>query len=547
MPTQRPLREMLPDIMQHIRQHREYLAYNNRLMLVHEGQLRDEIEQSLRAELSPASAAKAIKRVPSINLLVRIVDKLSRVYAEPTLRSCVDKTDQELVSWFEKVTSMDAKLASANRMLNLHKCVAIEPFVKDGQPHLRVVPAHQFLVYSDDPIDPLCPTVYIKIMGRELKHVQFTDRDGRKIQKDEMQEVEVYYLYSDNEFLVVDSDGEARDDKLAALGNPSGINPIGVIPCVYVNRSDFRLIPVPDTDTLDNTILIPKLLADLNYAVQFQSHSILVAVDLAMPSDVVSSPDSIWNLNSTSEEGKQGRVDSIKPSVDIEKVLMLIESTLAIWLESRNVRAGTMGQIQAKNAASGVAKIIDEADATQDRQAQCAKFAVAELKLWKLIARLQAYWAETKQVQELRKFSDAFPLTVQFPELQPIKTDKDRLEEAKGLLDAGLLNKRQAIQRMFPHLDEESLNKWVVELEGAPSFNGAQIEAMLNAVAQSATGAIPKETLTAILVEVFGLRADKAKQITDPIKEGGALGNQDKQPQGPVGQGAFPSNKPGDA
>lgn len=464
MPTSKPLRELVPDIVTHIQAHRQYLEYNNRLMLVFEGQLRKEIEDSLQVELSPESYRKAIKRVPSINLLVRIVDKLSRVYCEPAMRTTEKEEDLKLVRYYESKANIDDALTSANKMLNLHKCVALEPFADDGTPSIRVIPAHQFLVFSDNPVNPLRPTVFIKIMNREQKNIQHVDRDGRKVKPDETREVEVYYLYSDDEFLIIDSDGSVREDKMEASGNPEGVNPVGVMPFVYVNRSDFRLIPVPDTDTLDNTVLIPKLLADLNYAVQFQSHSIVTAIDLDLPADVKMSPDSVWVFKSN-EEGKQGRVDSIKPSVDIEKVLMLIQSTLSLWLESRNIKAGALGEISAANAASGIAKIIDESDATQDRQAQCGKFAVAEKQLWSLLTEMHAYWAASGQVEERKLFSDKAEVVTQFPDQMPIQSEAGRIREASDMLTAGLLTKRQAIKKIYPHLDEKTLDAWVAALK----------------------------------------------------------------------------------
>ncbi len=487
MPTQRPLRDMMPDILAHIRRHTEYLRYNNRLMLVHEGQLREEIETSMRTELSPASYAKAIKRVPSINLLIRIIDKLSRVYSEPVLRSTEKEQDAELLDFYTDETCLNERMASANRLLNLHKCVAIEPYIHQGKPRIRVVPAHQFLVFSDDTKDPTFPTVYIKIMGRENKHVQFVDVNGRKTDRDEIREVEIYYLYSDDEILIVDSEGAVRDDKMAEL-ELNGVNPLGLIPAVYVNRSDFRLVPVPDTDTLENTILIPKLLADLNYAVQFQSHSVMIAVDLVMPANPVLAPDTVWEMKSDGES-KQGRMDMVKPNVDIEQVLMLVQSTLAIWLESRNIKAGTFGQIQPSNAASGIAKLIDEADATQDRKAQCGRFHDAEVALWDLLAKMHKYWVETGELETEKKlFSDDFEVSIRFPDQKPIMTDKDKIEEARLMIDAGLMTQRQAIQKLYPYFTEKEITKWMEELEQKKADDAAQAQLTQGTDGQAPSG-----------------------------------------------------------
>jgi hypothetical protein len=468
MPTQRPLRDMVPDIVKHIRNHADYLSYNNRLFLVHEGQLRSEIEKSLRKELKSDSAyAKAKQRVPSINLLVRIIDKLSRVYSEPVIRTA--PKDQALVQFYERTACISEKLSSANRMYNLHKAVALEPFVQDGYPYIRVLPAHQFLVYSDDPINPLRPTVFIKLMGTD-RNVPFTDQDGRKVLQDEVREVQKYYIYSDNEILIIDSEGQVRNDRMGQAGL-DGVNPLGRIPFVYINRSDFRLIPVPDTDTLENTILIPKLLADLNYAVQFQSHSIIVATDLDVPADAERNPDVIWELKST-DETRQGRMEAIKPTVDIEQVISLIKTTLSIWLEARNIKAGDMGQVAPGDAASGVARIIDEADATQDRMIQCGRFADAERDLWDLLSTVHNYWVDTKQIESGAKFGDDFDLSVRFGEQKPVVSDREKMEVIALKRANKLMTRRQAVREMCPHFTEQEVDKYVKELEEEDSLGG---------------------------------------------------------------------------
>lgn len=463
MPTRKPLREMVPDIMQHVRNHTEFMTYNNRLFLVHEGQLRKEIEDSLRKELSDKAYNKAIQRVPSINLLVRIIDKLSRVYSEPVVRTTETPSDSALVEFYERMACVSERMGNANRMYNLQKCAAIEPFIQDGYPQIRILPAHQFLVYSDDLINPLRPTVFIKFMGKH-RNLPFTDVNGRKTEVDEVREVQLYYLYSDDEILVIDSEGAARPDVMGER-EISGINPVGRIPFVYVNRSDFRLIPVPDTDTLENTILVPKLLADLNYAVQFQSHSIFVATDLDVPANMAIAPDTVWELKST-EETRQGRIDAIKPSVDIESVITLIKATLAIWLESRNIKAGEMGQVSPGDAASGVARIIDEADATQDRQLQCGRFQYAERDLWDLLAVMHNFWLETGQLEDgLTRFSESFDISVRFGDQKPVVTDREKAETIQIKLQAGLMTKRQAVREMYPNFTDAEVDQYVAELE----------------------------------------------------------------------------------
>lgn len=456
---------MIPELMQHVKDHADYLEYNNRLFLVHEGQLRPEIEASLRAELSPKAFAKAKTRIPSINLLVRIIDKLSRVYAEPAERTSTKTTDKALLNQFENWFDINTVMAEANKMLNLSKCCALEPYIEDMEPRLRVIPAHQFLVYSDNPNNPLRPTVFIKFMGTYQKsNIPFTNRDGDKNVKNETREATVMHLFSDNEFLIVDSDGTILDMQMDAM-ELDGSNPIEFIPFVYINRSKHRLIPVPDTDTLDNTILIPKLLADLNYAVQFQSHSVIAMTDMNVPAEVAWGPDVVLDLKSSSESGKSGSVQVIKPEVDIAQVLNLIESTLSIWLESRNIKAGSIGTTTAEAASSGIAKIIDQSDATQDRSIQIQFFKHAEKQLWKLAAKMQKIWTAAKLVSEPATFSEEFSPEVRFAEMKPIQTEKEKIETVIMHRSAGLMTRKMALKRLEPELTETELDLRVAELE----------------------------------------------------------------------------------
>ena len=88
MGTSKPLRKLIPDILQHITNQKNNLEFNFRLYKILEGQIRKEIEDSLSRELiSQQAYRRAVERIPSINILKRSTDKLSKVYVEPPTRS----------------------------------------------------------------------------------------------------------------------------------------------------------------------------------------------------------------------------------------------------------------------------------------------------------------------------------------------------------------------------------------------------------------------------------------------------------------------------
>ena len=80
MKTKKPLRQLIPDILQQFTLYREQLQFDLELYQMHEGQIRKKVAESLFEELLSKSAWKrAVKRIPSINIPRKVTDKLSKV------------------------------------------------------------------------------------------------------------------------------------------------------------------------------------------------------------------------------------------------------------------------------------------------------------------------------------------------------------------------------------------------------------------------------------------------------------------------------------
>jgi len=275
----------------------------------------------------------------------RVANKKSKIYDEPVTRFAEADRDTDIIAFYKKSMTLDSKMGWANRLYNLHEHCAVEPYLdRNGKPALRSLGPNQFLMYSDDDTDPTNPTVYIKFMGdaERIQTEEHIDSDGVYHPASEDARVDVLYLYTDTEFLIVDSDGEVRDD-LAPTDAKPGVNPLGMLPVIYINQSNDRLLPLPNTDTLNNTTLIPMLLGDLNFAVKYLSHSLFISKDIKLPEDMVLNPDAVIELHSSNnDDGTQGSFDVVTPKIDIDAVLRLIQTTVATWLESLGIRPGTL-------------------------------------------------------------------------------------------------------------------------------------------------------------------------------------------------------------
>lgn len=464
MKTQQSLQSMIPQLLAHIDVNfQNQIIYNRKLLDIYQGGLLKYVEESLAKELSQRAYLRVKERIAPINVLTKIVDKLSRVYSEPVLRDAgQNEIDKKLLSYYETQLDVDNNLQSANELLNLNKNFAIEPYLdNDGKPAMRILPADKFLVYSDSPIDPNAMTVFIKFMGVMQKDAPVVDTNGAKTQNanNAVKEVDHFYVYSDDEFMIIDADGVIHEYQP---------NPFGCIPFVYGKSSPYALLPIPDADNFAMAILIPKLLTNLNWAVQMCSHSIMYGIDIELPKNPDMSPDAFWTINSVVDaHGKSNpSVGVFEPKVDSDKVIALINSQMAMWLDSKGLKTGSVGVATVQNAASGVSKLIDEADSSATHRKQTALFRKIEYALWDLISKMHNFWVATQQLKDQSQaFSMQFNPTIKFGEAKVVVDTKTVLEELKIQFELGLITVKQALQKLNPDLDEKMIDDLLVELE----------------------------------------------------------------------------------
>lgn len=467
----KPLNQLIPDILKHINNHQDYLQFNYDLYKVWQGQVKERVMESLKEEIiSPSAYNRAIKRIPSINVIQKTTQKLSKVYAVPPKRLTDNDTDKEIMNIIEKRGNVNQALNVANNILNLHRGCYVEPFVDEGKIKLRVLAYHQFLPFSDDKNNPLNMTVLIKLLGKERPIIteQLYDEDGTKNEstEDQIREVDIYSLTSDKEHVIIDSAGNIREDIMAERGLTSSINPFGKIPGVYLNSSDFELVPYTNQAGFDISILIPKLLTDLNFAAQYMSHSIIWTKNADIGNQDIN-PDAVVDLGDSDADGGDPEIGTIDPKVDIEKILQLVEFELSAYFSSVGIKTATQGSMMPGREASGFAKAMDEGDASQERTAQVEKFREWEAELWKCLANVQGVWSREGIVEERRTFTPTFSDTfsVKFAEMKVLKTDKQKLEEIKMQQDQKLMSRRQALKMLHPDFTEAQLDKWEKELD----------------------------------------------------------------------------------
>lgn len=465
--------DKIPEIIKHIEANSKFLEYNEKVFNVLEGDLTTEAERVLRTQLISDRAYEASRqRLAPINVLARMTNKLTQIYSSTVERKASDEKYQPVVDFYTKEFDLNLKFQQANLFYNSTKAASLEPFEHEGSPYLRVVPAHQFIMYSDDQVFPNRPTEYIKFMGTIKKEInQGSINRSTK-------EVPLFFIYSEDEFLAIDKDGEVYFEYMA---ENQGVNPYGVIPSCYINKSDFLLVPKADEDLLRMTILIVLLFTDMNYACKYQAHSILYGIDVNI-GNFEFNPDSFVDLKS--EDGKTPKLDTIKPEVDIEQTINLIVTQLDAWFETKNIKAGAAGKITSQNFSSGISLLMKEMDTTLNLKDQIIAFTKFEDYFWEMMIPIHNYWVKNGIVTGLPILGDDFEVGVCFELPKPAEDEDKKLDRVlKGL--GKVMTLEQGLKLLYPKLSDDQIEELEMELMTPETVLTEQSEMPVQGMIQS--------------------------------------------------------------
>jgi hypothetical protein len=212
--------------------------------------------------------------------------------------------------------------------------------------------------------------------------------------------------------------------------------------------------------------------ANLAYAVNLQAHGVLAAIDLDVESsELRKSPDVMWSFKTTdSAEAKQGRLESVKVEVDIEETNNLVQNILSIWLETRNVKAGTSGKTSEQRA-SGAAKIIDQADASEDIETQKGIMVVGEKTIWDKIRIINNHELSNFDPKlNAQTISDKFDVNISFPAVRTASSPIDDVSYIREQMSLGLMSRKQALIHLYPDYTEEQIDQRLKEAEEDQEF-----------------------------------------------------------------------------
>lgn len=403
----------------------------NKVFDIYSGNILNYLLGKLKDCYSTRTYPEVIKRLIPVNILPKIIDKLSLLYSYNVNREDQNSINTEIMNEYEDNTLF----LETNRLLNAQRRSAIEIYYNENSRKIesRVLPAHAFLVVSENTKNPTIPTIFIKYMGK-------------------MNNEDIYHCYDQYEFVELSSKGTITQQLP---------NPYGVIPFVYVNSSRYTVIPSPDVDGLEITINIPLVLAELNYAMGFQCNALMYSINAAIPANFAMVPNSILELRAE-DPNMPASLNSITPTVNSDQALKLLFEELTLYLNNKGLKASSTGSYEM--SASGIAKLIDNADNIQINKSQIPLFNSVEQEYWHKLAIIHNQESINNKLGN-KLFTDDFNPSVTYEDIQPVISQQEKLSNLKLKLDAGLTSKKRAIREANPELDDTELEALLLEIE----------------------------------------------------------------------------------
>lgn len=446
------------------------LDCNAELLDIFQGNLLHYVKKALRKQLkAEQSYSAAESRIPPINVLRRLIDKQSKIYAHPPLRTVSEDSDsdaQEALDWYAKEMNVDQKMNTANEYFNLFKNALIEPYLgANARPCLRIIASNKFVPFAYDHLGECeFPDGFIIPLGHGSKEL---DVGGGKI---EICPTKIFKAVDKDDFTYFNSEGDDLTVQYLP-DNKDGVNELGRLPYVYINREPNSIQPTQDSDTYAMTVLIPLLLTDINFAHMFQAFAIIYGINVNFQ-DLSYSPNAFWSFKTEPGSTEKPEVNVLKPQADIESGLRLVMTQFAFWLQSKGIKPGDVGTIDGASAAqNGISKIMDEMDTSDDRKSQVPFFKEAEERqLWDLILNpradqkqksLHEIWSRDPLFGFKTPIASEVKVDVRFAEQIPLVRRKEVVDEVVLELQNRLTTRENAIQRLNPLLTEAQ----IVELE----------------------------------------------------------------------------------
>lgn len=473
------------------------------------------IVKSLEAEgLKPETIVAMGQRASNVNILKKITNKISRTYSGGVERTTGDEQLDEQLDALYKHVKFNEKMRKSDRYREFQKNCMIQyvpQAVMLGQERLaqlamRVLSPWQYDVIQDASDEEIPKVVILSAFEDRNFHEQRTEAEAgrhnnsKRILKSSNDGVdqtiadnpldeqgENFIFWSDSYHFTTDEDGKV-------IHGPENFeNPIGILP--FVNNADDQdgfFWAEGGNDLTEGTLLINKIMTDMNYIAYLQGYGLYVITGSNLETRFTTGPNNALLLNYDPEKGEERpEVSVISANPPLESWMKMVEQYVALLLTTNNLSPSNISaNLTAQNFPSGVAMLIEKSEATDDISDKQNDYKDKERLSLEIMRRWVNLLNEASDINlhpDLQAVGqlpqEPIDLQVMFSDLKPAITEAEKLENLKKRKELGINTKVELIMKDNPDLSAEEAEEKLIKI--AEEKAQAVSSALSNAIIQS--------------------------------------------------------------
>lgn len=454
---------------------------------VYKDKTKDHVINALIAEgLKPETVAQMSNRAGNISIARKIVNKKARAYSGGVTRTSQVEAVTQQVDDLAKLLAFDQRMKKGDRYRELHKnCLLqvvpeIDLYESEGEQRkyklkFSVLPPWQYDVVEDwyDREKPMVVVIS-----------DFTEQNGPALgngsdRKDNMiadtpsdagmGERKEYVWWSSRYHFTTDAEGKVIPER-----SPEGMaNPIGMLPFANnAEEQDGQFWAVGGDDLIDGTILVNKLITDMNFIAYLQGYGQIVVTGKNVGSEKFRfGPNNAVVIEWDPESGEpQPNVDIISANPPLDAWMRIIEQYLALLLTTNNLSASNVASnLTAANFPSGIAMLIEQAESTDNVVDKQKAYVEIERTLWEVTRRWHSVFFEAGALcadfAAVGKLPEELDVAVKFNEAKPAVTEAEKLENIKRRKDLGINEQVDLIMLDNPDMTREDAEKKLLAIK----------------------------------------------------------------------------------
>lgn len=437
-------------------------------------------------------------RLAPINILKKIINKKSSVYARQPLRTTESKSDQALVDYYVDELGMNEIMQKANRYYNLFSNTVLYAVPSGDKIKACVVPPYLYSVMPNK-FDP----TYLEgfVFNRFMEEDSLLQRDdvnaatgvegwsrqrgqenGTGLVGSEERNTDQsrqLIFWTGLEHFTTDNEGN-RIVFYPEMGPEQYVNPIDRLPVVSLNKDrDAQPWATQGEDMVDLTLAIQTGWTDLLTIAKHQGFSILTIVSPDEPKKLnVGVNRAVWLKQSPGQETPS--INYVTGNSPLNEYKELLMELLGLLLTTNDMSPGSVsGLTSAKNFTSGFQALIEMADTLEALESDKPILRNAEHEFWEVIAAWHNYMYDigvlNEEAKALGKFSDDVDVMIHYSDMKPIESEQDRILAVKELRTMGLMTKEDALKKLNPDLTQDQIKQKLADIASERAVNVSEV------------------------------------------------------------------------